>query len=67
MVERSICHPTAFCVFLLRGQDSNLRPQAYETCKLPTAPLRCMKQGYWRKDTVIALPTELHGRIHGWI
>ena len=47
--------PTAFCI-LLRRQDSNLRPQAYETCKLPTALLRCIKQGDKRKDSVIALP-----------
>ena len=41
--------------FFVAGQDSNLRPQDYETCKLPTAPLRDEKQGYWRKDTVNAL------------
>lgn len=32
-MERSICRPTAFCI-ISRRQDSNLRPQAYETCKL---------------------------------
>lgn len=29
-------------VTLFRGQDSNLRPLAYETSKLPTAPSRDM-------------------------
>ena len=51
MLERSIRLPTAFCI-LLRRQDSNLRPQAYETCKLPSAPLRYKKQGDMRKDSI---------------
>ena len=50
LVERSIRRPTAFCI-VWRRLESNQRPQAYETCKLPTALLRDIKQGYKRKDS----------------